>query len=316
MSSYHRWRAGAAGLAIGWLLLACGGGSDPAPSASSTASSQLPQEPGAPIQQNSVATDGLNWINYRRAQAGMPQVARNALIDKAAQGHSDYQHTNNIVSHDQLAGKPGFTGAWLLDRLNGAGYSFTTSNFAYGEVISAANSSSGFYMAEELITAIFHRFVIFEPKFKEIGAGAATNSSGYTYFTSDFAAREGYGPGIGRGKFVGWPFDGQTKVSTNFFSDFESPDPVPNVNEVGYPISVHADIDVVLSVQSFTVRPRGGADLVVQLLKGSPGSDSPPQSAAAIIPMAVLKANTVYEVSFAGTADGTPVSRTWTFTTK
>lgn len=314
MSEIQRWRAIATGLVSGALLLACGGGTDSPPV--SAPSSQLVQEPGAPVMVNSISVDGLNWINYRRAQAGMPQLARNMQVDSAAQGHSEYQKANNIVSHSQAPGKPGFTGATLLDRLTGAGYTFTTSNYAYGEVISAANNSSGFFMAEELITAIFHRFVIFEPKFKEIGTGAATSGSGYTYFTSDFGARDGYGPGIGSGQFVTWPFNGQTKVSANFLSDFESPDPVPNVNEVGYPVSVHADIDVVLGVQSFTIRPRGGADLEVLLLKGSRGSASPPQSAAAIIPLAVLKANTVYEVSFAGTADGVPVSRSWTFTSK
>jgi hypothetical protein len=33
---------------------------------------------------------------------------------------------------------------------------------------------------------------------------------------------------------------------------------VPNQNEVGYPISVHADINNPVLVQSFTVAPRGG----------------------------------------------------------
>ncbi len=313
MGALKRWRTGVAGLATAWALLACGGGSDgPSP----TSPGALPQEPGAPVQVNSISVDGLNWINFRRAQIGMPTVARNTMIDSAAQGHSDYQNVNNIVSHDQVAGKPGFTGATLLDRLNKAGYQLGNSGHAYGEVISAANSSSGFYMAEELITAIFHRFVIFEPKFKELGTGAATNGSGYTYFTSDFATSNGYGPGIGRGKIVNWPFDGQTKVSTNFFSDYEAPDPVPNLNEVGYPVSVHADINVVLAVTNFTIRPRGGGNLAVQLLKSTAGTATPPSSAAAIVPLAVLKANTTYDVSFTGATDGTAITRTWSFTTR
>lgn len=313
MSALHRWRAGVAGLVAGWALLSCGGGSDPPPAAPV---SQLPQEPGAPSLSGNIPADGFNWINYRRVQAGMPAVAHNALLDQAAQGHSNYQNANGAVGHEQVAGRPGFTGARLIDRLGAVGYTFTSSNFAYGEVISAASSNTGFYMAEELITAIFHRFVIFEPTFKEAGTGAATSASGYIYFTSDFAARNGYGPGIGRGKLVNWPFDGQTAVPINFFSDYEAPDPVPNANEVGYPVSVHADIDVVLGVQSFTIRPRGGAELAVQLLKGSAGSATPPQSAAAIVPLAVLRAKTVYEVSFSGTVDGSAITRNWSFTTK
>ena len=66
-------------------------------------------------------------------------------------------------------------------------------------------------MAEELITAIYHRFVIFEPIFKELGSGAATTSAGYTYFTTDFAANNGYGAGISG--LVVWPYSGQVSVA-------------------------------------------------------------------------------------------------------
>ena len=315
MGELKRWRTGVAGLMAGWALLACGGGGGGS-DGNAAPPNALPQEPGAPVQVNNISVDGLNWINYRRAQSGMPAVARNSLIDRAAQGHSDYQKANSIVNHDQVLGKPGFTGVTLRDRLIAAGYSLGDSGYAYGEVISAANSNSGFYMAEELITAIFHRFVIFEPRFKEIGTGSATSSAGYAYFTSDFAASNGYGPGIGRNKIVNWPYDGQVKVATNFFSDNEAPDPVPNVNEVGYPVSVHADINVVLGVSSFSIRPRNGSDLPVQLLKKTAGSATPPSSAAAIVPLAVLKANTTYDVTFTGTTDGTAITRTWSFTTK
>lgn len=321
MNRTPRWRlsltAPLSALAAALILSACGGGDgggSPAPAVNAPSTS-LGQQPGAPALTNNVATDGLNWINYRRAQLGVPILLRNTNIDRAAQGHSDYQKTNNKVTHDQTAGSPGFTGVRLLDRLTGAGYTFPAADLAYGEVISATSNGSGFYMAEELITAIYHRFVMFEPKFKDIGTGSATTSGGYTYFTSNFAARSGYGPGIGAANLVTWPASGQTAVSTNFFSDFEEPDPIPNANEVGYPISVHADLDVGLTVQSFTVRPRGGSDLGTKLLRL--GVDSyTPKSAAAIIPLAALRAATVYDVSFVGTINSVPITKNWSFTTK
>ncbi|MES2149756.1 MAG: CAP domain-containing protein [Pseudomonadota bacterium] len=313
MSKIERWRNGMVGLATACALIACGGGGTS--SAPVAAPSTLPQEVGAPALSNNISTDGLNWINYRRSQAGMPVLAHNSVIDKAAQGHSDYQKLNNVVTHDQTPGLPGFTGAHLLQRLNNAGYSFGSATYAYGEVISATTNNSGFFMAEELITAIYHRFVMFEPKFKEAGTGAATNASGYTYFTSDFAANNGYGPGLGRSVLVSWPFNGQTGVQANFFSDYESPDPVAGANEVGYPVSVHADIDVVLGVSSFTIAPRGGALLAVKLLAKASDAETP-ASAAAIVPLAVLKAGTTYDVNFSGTADGAAISKSWSFTTK
>ncbi|MES2295583.1 MAG: CAP domain-containing protein [Pseudomonadota bacterium] len=314
MSMHIKYSTTLTTLLLAALLSACGGGggasvSVPAPP------STLPSEPGAPAFVNNTATDGLNWINYRRGQLGIPTLLANSQVAQAAQAHSTYQNLNNSVSHDEVAGKAGYTGTTLLQRLNAAGYNFGSNGYAYGEVISATNSTSGFYMAEELITAIYHRFVIFEPKFKEIGTGSAATSAGYTYFTSDFTANNGYGPGIGRTNGVTWPFNGQSNVPVNFFSDYEAPDPVAGVNEVGYPVSVHADIDANLTVQSFTLRARGGAELSVKLLSAASDHDTP-ASAAAIIPLATLKAATTYDASFVGSIDGAAVSKTWSFTTK
>jgi uncharacterized protein YkwD len=311
-------RSIALAMSLAVLLVACGGGNggaSPATNSSTPPSAVLAQEVGAPAFSNNTAQDGLNWINYRRAQLGVPQLAANAQIDTAAQGHSNYLKVNNTVTHEQITGNPGFTGVTLLNRLNAAGYVLGNSGYAYGEVISATSNTSGFYMAEELVTAIYHRFVMFEPKFKDIGAGAASNSNGYTYFTADFAASNGYGPGIGRGNLATWPFNGQQAVITNFFSDNESPDAVPNQNEVGYPVSIHADINLTLAVQSFTITPRGGASLSTRLLSHA-GDTETPISAAAIVPLAPLSAATTYDVAFTGTLDGLAVSKAWSFTTK
>ena len=323
MSTLHRWKLNTAGLLTALALAACGGGGGGDSAAPVTAvtpasapPSVLPQEPGAPTLLNNVPQDGMNWINYRRAQAGMPVVTRNELLDRAAAGHSEYQKANNIVSHEQTVGKPGFTGVNQGDRMLAAGYIYNTATYAYGEVISATSNGSGFYMAEELITAIYHRFVIFEPKFKEIGTGSARTSAGYTYFTTNFAATNGYGPGIGSRNLVTWPFNGQVKVATNFFSDYEAPDPVPNLNEVGYPVSVHADIDVNVVVQSFTMRPRNGSDLETRLIKAGENTNARNSPAAAIVPLAVLTSNTIYDVTFSGTLNGIPTTKTWSFTTK
>ena len=301
-----------------WALVACGGGGGSSAGAPNVTPSTgfSGQDASAPTATNNIATDGLNWINYRRSQIGMPALARNGVIDTAAQGHSDYQRVNNVVSHDQTAGKTGYTGARLQDRLTNAGYVFGQPN-AIGEVISATTNGSGFYMAEELITAIYHRFVIFEPVFKEIGAGAATTSANYSYFTADFVANNGYGTGIAAGTIVTWPFNGQTQVPNNFNSDYEEPDPVPDRSVVGYPVSVHTNLDRTLTVQSFTMRAHGtSSDLETRLLALGKDSNTTTKSAAAIVPLAQLASATTYDVSFSGAIDGAPVSRTWSFTTK
>lgn len=304
-------------LLLAGLLAACGGG-DSSPNGAVTPPptpvTPVAPPPGAPTASGNTASDGFAWFNYRRNQVGLSTLTRNSIIDQAALGHSNYQRLNNTVSHDQVAGNPGFTGQTLLNRLNNAGYFFTGAR-AYGEVISAAGERDGFYHAEELIAAIYHRFVVFEPLFREMGTGAATNASNYTYFTTDFSANNGYGPGLGRGNLVTYPVNNQTAVPPNFLSDSESPDPVPNQNEVGYPVSVHADNTSTITVNSFTVRPRGGAELATRLLSKAVDGETP-KSAAAIIPLTRLAAGTTYDVSFSGTVDGSTVTRSWSFTTR
>ncbi|MFM2087409.1 MAG: hypothetical protein RLZZ237_2278, partial [Pseudomonadota bacterium] len=118
------------------------------------------------------------------------------------------------------------------------------------------------------------------------------------------------------GQVVTYPFSGQTKVATSFSSDNESPDPVPNQDIVGYPISVHANIYDTLNVTSFTVRQRGASsDLTVLLLKKATDTNTP-ASAASIIPLSTLSAATTYDVSFTGTVNGAAVVRNWSFTTR
>ena len=303
---------GLAGVALLVLAGCGGGGGSDTPAAAPVAAA--PVEVGAPTLTNNIPADGLAWINYRRAQIGVQTVTRSTIIDRAAQSHSDYQKTNNVVSHEEVAGKPGFTGADVGSRLKSAGYVFATGGYA-GEVISATSSSSGFFMAEELITAIYHRFAIFEPRFREVGTGAATTTQKYTYFTTDFTTANGTG-GLGRGAMVTWPAANQTLVPVNFLSDNETPDPVAGVNEVGYPISVHADIGSSIAVTSFTLRARGAnADLAVKLLRRLDDVHTP-LSAAAIVPLAVLKAGATYDVTFKGSVDTVPVERVWAFTTR
>jgi uncharacterized protein YkwD len=273
-------------------------------------------ETGAPQATGNMATDGFNWFNFRRQQMGLATMARNNQIDTAALNHSNYQALNDTITHDELAGRRGFTGATVLDRLRAAQVTFPPSNYAYGEVISSTPDTNGVNAAEDLIAAIYHRFVIFEPKFSEVGAANATAGSGYTYFTTNFATRVLDLGGLGTGKLVVYPFSNQQNLPTVFYSNQEQPDPVPDRNEVGYPVSVHADITSTLTVQSFTINPRGGAALGTRLLTAENDAEIGRPSVAAIIPLAVLQSQTQYDVRFVGSVDNVPVTLAWSFTTR
>jgi uncharacterized protein YkwD len=324
MSKTHPAKSLIAASIAALVLAACGGGSDSSStsgangatgSSGGTSTGFAGQDASAPVLTNNVATDGFNWINYRRSQAGVGALARSSLIDRAAQAHSDYQRLNNLVTHEEEANKPGFTGVTVEDRVQAAGYKLVR-NYASGEIIAATTNNTGFYMAEELVTAIYHRFVMFEPLFKDMGSGSANTSANYVYFTTNLGATGGYSPGLPSHTIVSWPFNGQTGIVTTFSSNFEEPDPVPDIDKVGYPISVHANLTETIAVQSFTVRPRGGADLKTRLLVKGQDANTTMSSVAAIVPLAPLTAGTTYDVSFSGTVSGVAVSKTWSFTTR
>lgn len=298
---------------ISVLLAACGGSiaaadSEPTPIQVEEKAKFTPHLSGE------TAVDGINWINYRRQQAGENMLARDARLDAAAQGHSNYLQINKLVSHEEMAGKRGFTGASLADRLSAAGFGFHQTGHAFGEVIAATGSNSGFAASDELITAIYHRFVLLEPMSKEIGAAADKALVGSTYFTADVVT-DGLNQGLGSGNFITYPAANQELVPTFFNNDGETPNPVPSQHQVGFPISIHADLVSTVNVQQFTLQPRGGLAMPVQLLTNATDPNTP-QSAAAIIPLNILASATTYDVQFAGKIDGMTVNRRWAFTTQ
>ena len=321
-------------LVLSMLLSACGGGgggstttsSPPAPPSlppntqnATTALAAPGDAIAAPAAFNDTSTDGFNRFNYRRQQMGLAALTRNTKIDTSAQGHSNYQKINDTITHVQTMGNPGFTGTDVLARLNAAQYNFTSkTGYAYGEVISASGDLSGINNAEDLVTAIYHRFVIFEPKFREAGAGSAgLSASGYNFFTVEFAA-DGLTGGVGKGQIALYPYANQTAITTVFPHKQETPDPVPDQTQtyVGYPVSVHADIDTDVTVSTFTIQPRGGQALATRLLSHATDPIETPTSAASIIPLSPLASATTYDVQFIGSVSGMPVARVWSFTTR
>jgi hypothetical protein len=67
--------------------------------------------PGAPTLTGNIALDGreLAQLPPQRWSA-CPRSRAAAVIDTAAQNHSDYQRINNVITHDEVASNQGFTG--------------------------------------------------------------------------------------------------------------------------------------------------------------------------------------------------------------
>lgn len=325
--------------------VSCGGGGGGDSASYPDKSGQLAAESGAPASNGNTAADGFAWINFRRSATGLNPLAFSSEIARAAQSHSDYQRLNGPfpdasssgtpITHSETSGGVGFTGVDACpDRITAAGFSLGD-QYACGEVISALGDASGFSAAEELIAAIYHRFLIFQPSFKEAGAGSALSYDGrYTIFTQNFAVRGSF-TGLGSGGVVNYPYHSQKLVPTSFAHHTERPDPLPAESypqyagkKVGYPISVHADLDQRIDVESFTVRKQGDATaLSGKILSGATDANTQYFSAA-IVPFLELKPNSTYEVQFSGTVcsknwqtdacatSPVPLSRNWSFITR
>lgn len=241
-------------------------------------------------------------------------LQRDARLDRAAHAHAEYQQLNNRITHHEEAARTGFSGVTSADRLRAAGYPLDTDARADGEVIAAIAEPDGFAAAEGLLGAIYHRYLILEPRFDLAGAGDAHRGGGYYWLNVNFIASRG-SAGLGAGRIAVWPLPGQQQVRTRVFSDQETPDPVAGRDTVGYPVSIHASLGDRLRVERFTLRARGDAALPVIQLDAHTDPETP-ASAAAIIPLARLRGSTVYDVTFAGNIDGMPMEMHWSFTTR
>ncbi|MHB8165176.1 MAG: fibronectin type III domain-containing protein [Sulfuricella sp.] len=255
-------------------------------------------------EQNAIAQ-----INLRRTQVGLAALPDNSTIDTAARGHSTYLAVNNLTGHFQTPGTPSFTGANPGARLTAAGYPYTR----FDEV-GATGPFSGVQAVEDIITAIYHRFGLFDSRVDEFGVGMDL-SAAQGRLTADLATRLTPPPSVPN--WIGvYPYDGETGVPRDFLSDTESPDPVASLNRVGFPVSLHVDGTRTLSVTSFTVTPAGGTALNSQLLSSTADlSGHTPAFAAAAIPLTVLDYGTTYQASFTGAVDGASLSKVWQFTT-
>jgi len=256
-----------------------------------------------------------NHINLRRAQIGLSPLGHSAQLTTAARGHADWLIRNNQVGHyedPQLT--DGFYGAHFQDRLSTAGYMPLLSG---SEVISFG-PASGVEAVDALLQAIYHRFGIFKTNIDEQGLAFGANHPSFgNVLVANFASRSTPLPAPPASWMGTYPFDGQTGIPVDFYSNTEAPDPWDGGDRIGYALSVHVRDGQTLVVQSFTLTPAAGEALPAIALSGTGSTPDAhtPVSVAALLPLVRLAYATTYTAAFTGTVDGTPVARTWSFTT-
>lgn len=275
---------------------------------------------------------GMCLANYQRALVGLPALASRAPLATAAQNHSDYMLWSGAPSHDEIAGKTGYTGATPNDRIqalyptNMSGEVLAFSGITTSQARAPLALSSNDALVAQLIDAPFHRMGLLG-NFQSAGSGFAsqvqpTSSGGTTasfYQVIDMADELKIGTDT---QLLAYPYAGQSGVPASW-ADYESPDPAPGYygKTLGYPISLQAlKTGATLDVTSFTLVDAANADVPCLLAARSTASlpqqtRTELQSSAICTPLAPLKAGTRYTVSVKGNYGANPFALSWSFST-
>jgi uncharacterized protein YkwD len=261
-----------------------------------------------------VADAAFARMNALRQMAGVASLQANASIGTAARLHSMYMSEVDQVGHyETVTTATNYRGYSPMDRLAAQG--LTPPYMVEG--LTRAVGIDGSVAVDLLVTSIYHRFGLFNDYVTASGAGASLKQvNGLQMLDLTIDAAHGQTvPMPAAPALTIWPVDQAAGVSTGFDSDSESPDPIPDKNKVGYPVSVQTDPRSALAVTRFTLSKVSDGSLVAARILSAANDPNTPAHAASLIPESVLSASTAYQASFTGTVDGNPVTRSWTFVT-
>jgi len=213
--------------------------------------------------------EALFYLNEIRQAMGMNTLSSNSQLQTAAQAHADYLVRNKVATHSEVPSLPGFTGRTPTERAFKAGY--LSSQVI--ENLSTKNKDAK-HSINGLFSAIYHRFGFLDLSIDEIGVGVAqdshdTENNAFVYLmgNANLNALCKQRPFTGYGRYmyhvckdeafrisqkafekakeanklfnpkvVLYPYDGQEEVPPAFYS--EIPDPLPDYEVSGFPISV------------------------------------------------------------------------------
>lgn len=319
-----------AAIAAAVLLVACGGGGG-------GSTSSAPVAPPAPLTATIVAAvPGATYVgeaasafavwNAERSQCGFGLLTQNPALDAAAIAHASYGALNNYVGHDEIAGKPGFTGVAPTERMVGKGYAgsiYTTGEVMTG-VAGAAQGLTGAYAVRTLLSAPYHLRAMVD-SYRDVGIGMGNAATGAN-FVADLGYQTTSTPQLLAGNEVKtYPCDGTTGALPELRG--ETPNPVPgrdlSINPIGTPVLVRVRDGNTLVVKTTSmIQLSNGA--AIPLRQTVTATNDPNLSSglryfraneAYFAPDAALLPSSRYQVTVTGTNNGVDFSRTFIFTT-
>ncbi|MEM5316055.1 CAP domain-containing protein [Paraburkholderia sp. JHI869] len=319
-------------------LAACGGGgggssgsssSNSSSGSSGTSTTTSPTVTGTQstpqFAANSAQLAAFNLLNQSRQQCGFAEFQENTVLDNAAQNHAKWEGANNTVSDSEQSGQTGFTGGDYQARATYAGFPssvFVTGASGAGNPVFPASfvpATAGQQFVADVLSGVYHVIVAGYPA-NIIGFGeyeTQTTSGAYTYTNSwqsmSFASTQAQT--ISNAPLT-FPCSGATGLPYKVVS--ESPTP-PNVSASGWgqaqAVFGNSTTDTIV-LQTATLTDSSGNVTTLQILNSTTDpSKLIPTWEAVAYPTSPLTQNTTYTTTLTGTINGTPFSRTWSWST-
>lgn len=229
-------------------------------------------------------------IARARAMADLPALRCDALAGTAAKAHCAYIQSNGgVLTHFEVAGKPGFTGVTFEDRLACAKFVEKPA----GEVLANISGATVIEGARGFLNSVYHRAPFLR---------AETTSFGYGHM-GDCAVIDFGRLGDSEDEdddhddaLVLWPPDGATNVATSFHAAGELPNPVPGSNVVGSPVSLIRTAS--LANVSATLRGPTGALPFTLVTKATDAAGLVRAGEVHLVPKSPFAKHTTYVVRF------------------
>ncbi|WP_166742045.1 CAP domain-containing protein [Burkholderia cepacia] len=256
-------------------------------------------------------------LNQQRQACGFPALTENTTLDQAAKAHVQYLATNNAVVDEEVSGNQGFTGVTYADRATHFGYpssSVLVTGVSAGYYTNATltDAQYGEQLVYQWLSGVYHIAVAAWP-ITTVGVGMnKITFNGFPQVQGSLTIAN-LQPMTTSGPLT-FPCQGTTGVA--YKAGGESPTPPGTSGPWGTPVAVAGNPADTIVMQSGTMTDTSGNVISLKVLDSATDPNKLlPKFEGVAYPVAPLSPNTSYSVVLTGTYNGTPFTRTFSFTT-
>jgi len=301
-----------------------------------------------PMDVSYAITEAQTYLNTIRKNMHISLLSKNVSLQRAAQAHAEYMVINNELGHEEIEKYKGFVGKKPWDR----GFEYGYYSISVSENVSAHHHNAQ-DSVNGLLSGIYHRFGFLSTTINEIGIGVYQDKfdSDKTAFVYDMGNRDLNNLCIsksfrGTGKYIlgcsdkrlrirekdfywainyakktnpdiiVYPYNGQRDVPPVFYD--ESPDPLPDLDVSGFPISVEFNDYFYKNITVFSFTLYDNKGIPIEVIPMDKESDIHKHFTAyqfAIFPVKRLEYNAKYHAEIVYKDKNDIKKKSWVFYT-